>query len=102
MTNSRSALTVLIISISFTTSSCRGVYPGLEERVSQEWAAEDTAEICHYLYWPIPDPTASKDLKLLDYSIMQAELDKRGVHCLELFPDNEMYEWQSMLEKLLD
>ncbi len=71
----------------------------MRETVQADWAKEDTAEICHYLYWPIPDPTASKDLKLLHYSIMQAELDKRGIVCSQEYPDNKMFNRKSMLEK---
>lgn len=83
-------------------ASCREVYPGLREQVEADWAAEETAELCHYFYFPIPDPTASKELKVLHYSIMQAELEKRDVDCREEYPDNEMYTWRNMLEKTLD
>lgn len=80
-------------------ASCRDVTPGLRETVEADWAKQDTAEICHYMYWPIPDPTASRDLKLLHYSTMQAELDKRGIVCSDEYPDKKMYRLQSMLEK---
>ncbi|MDG1737886.1 MAG: hypothetical protein P8L68_11325 [Paracoccaceae bacterium] len=92
----------IMLVLSVLLSACRDVQPGLKGQVAQEWANESTADICHYLYWPIPDPTASKDLKLLHYSIMQEELDRRAVDCQEHFPDNKMFERKSMLEKTAD
>ena len=97
-------LSVFVAGLCFcvSLSACREVTPGLAEKVELEWSQENTAEICHYLYWPIPDPTASKELKLLHYQIMQDELDQRGVVCSELYPDVAKYRWKSMLEKTLD
>lgn len=85
-----------------TLVSCRGVTPGLREQVEASWATEDTAELCHHFYWPIADPSATKELKRMHYSIMQAELEKRDVDCQEKYPDNVMFGWENMLEKTLD
>lgn len=92
------SVSILIISLALL-SSCRGVTQDEVMAVSQ-YKKEDTAELCHYLYFPIPDPSASKELKLLHYQAMQDELDFRGVNCSEMYPDNMMYRWESMLEKL--
>jgi hypothetical protein len=81
--------------------SCREVTPGLKDEIERDWAQEDTAELCHYFYWPISDPTASQELKVLHYSIMKAELDERGVNCRTKYPDNNMFRLRNMLEKTL-
>ena len=99
---SRKLISLVLVFATLVLSSCREVTPGLRETVQADWEKEDTAEICHYFYWPIPDPTASTELKLLHYSIMQDELNKRGIVCSEEYPDKKMFQLRSMLEKTRD
>jgi hypothetical protein len=82
-------------------TACRGVTPAEQQSIVR-YATEETSELCHYLYFPIADPTASKELKVAHYQAMQDELNKREVVCADTYPSNLMYSWPSMLEKSLD
>ena len=68
------------------------------------WKSEDDAEICHYFYFPLSDPTATKELLLENYLIMHNELQFRKVDCIK---DHRNIFWyrgkrtKSMLEKLI-
>ena len=93
--------TLSVLACTLALLSCRQLTVQEEEKIKQ-YASEDTAELCHYLYFPIPDPTASKELKVAHYSAMKNELDRRGVVCSQKYPGKKMYRWRSMLEKLQD
>ena len=66
------------------------------------WKSEDDDELCHYFYFPIADPSASKKLLLDNYKIMATEIEKRGIDCIK---DHRNIFWyrgkntKSMLEK---
>ena len=81
--------------------ACRGITPEQEAFIAS-YKTEDTAELCHYSYFPIADPTASKELKVAHYQAMRNELEKRKIICTEAYPNNPMYKWTSMLEKVSD
>ena len=84
---------------------CRAVTEAELESLTRYWASEDDAELCHYFYFPLSDPTASKQLLLDNYLIMQREILERGVQCKR---DHRNVFWyrgedtQSMLQKLID
>jgi hypothetical protein len=84
---------------------CRAVTEAELESLTRYWASEDDAELCHYFYFPLADPTASKQLLLDNYLIMQREILERGVQCKR---DHRNVFWyrgegtQSMLQKLVD
>jgi len=74
------------------------------ERLKVYWRSEDDAELCHYFYFPLADPSASKELLLENYLIMQNEITLRRVDCMK---DHRNIFWyrgkgtKSMLEKLI-
>ena len=84
---------------------CRAVTEAELESLTRYWASEDDAELCHYFYFPLADPTASKQLLLDNYLIMQREILERGVQCKR---DHRNVFWyrgegtRSMLQKLID
>jgi len=45
-------------------TSCRGVTPAEQKNIAG-YAMAYRAELCHYLYFPIAGPTASKELSLI-------------------------------------
>ena len=47
------------------------------------WESEDGSTLCHYFYFPIADPSASKKLLLDNYKIMAAEIEKREIDCMK-------------------
>lgn len=85
--------------------NCRAVTQAELDSLARYWAAEDDAELCHYFYFPLSDPTASRQLLLESYLIMQREIGQRRVQCKR---DHHNIFWyrgegtQSMLEKLVD
>ncbi|MAJ30703.1 MAG: hypothetical protein CMQ73_05540, partial [Gammaproteobacteria bacterium] len=66
------------------------------------WESEDDAELCHYFYFPLADPSSTKKLLLDNYKIMAAEIEKRQIDCIE---DHRNIFWyrgentKSMLDK---
>ena len=66
------------------------------------WESEDDAELCHYFYFPLADPSATKKLLLDNYKIMAAEIEKRQIDCIK---DHRNIFWyrgentKSMLDK---
>ena len=66
------------------------------------WKSEDDGTLCHYFYFPMADPSASKKLLLDNYKIMATEIEKRGIDCIK---DHRNIFWyrgkntKSMLEK---
>ena len=47
------------------------------------WKSEDDGTLCHYFYFPMADPSASKKLLLDNYKIMATEIEKRGIDCIK-------------------
>jgi len=90
-----------IITLALTLLACRGISPEQEAFIAG-YKTEDTAELCYYSYFPIADPTATQELKIAHYLAMRDELNKRGINCSQTYPNNPMYQWRSMLEKVSD
>lgn len=71
--------------------------------LSKYWKNEDDAELCHYFYFPLSDPSASKALLIVNYLIMNDEIKKRRIDCIR---DHKNLLWyrgkdtKSMLSKL--
>ena len=82
--------------------SCRASTEAREAALRQYWESEDDAELCHYFYFPIADPSASEALLMTNYTIMAKEIDRREVDCLR---DHRNIFWyrgrhtRSMLDK---
>ena len=83
---------------------CRQKTKEETERLKAYWRSEDDAELCHYFYFPFADPSASKELLLENYLIMQNEITLRRVDCMK---DHRNIFWyrgkgtKSILEKLI-
>ena len=84
--------------------SCRQATTTRINLLKEYWSSEDDAELCHYFYFPLSDPTATKELLLENYLIMQNEISLRGIDCIK---DHRNIFWyrgnrtKSMLEKLI-
>jgi len=82
--------------------SCRALTETQERALREYWESEDDAELCHYLYFPLADPSASESLLITNYTIMSGEIARRGVDCVK---DHRNVFWyrgkntRSMLEK---
>lgn len=81
-------------------SNCRPLSNKESKSLQHYWAKEDSESLCHYFYFPIADPTASKALLLENYLIMKTEMTKRKVNCKADFPHQKWIQGTSMLEKL--
>ena len=90
-----------LIALPLVLSACRGMSPE-QAAFIETYKTEDTAELCHYSFFPIADPTATQTLKIAHYQAMRDELNKRGIVCKQTYPKNPMYKWRSMLEKVSD
>jgi hypothetical protein len=83
---------------------CRKISEREVNSLKRYWSSEDDAELCHYFYFPLSDPTASKELLLENYLVMQNEIQLRGIDCIK---DHRNIFWyrgsrtMSMLEKLI-
>jgi len=83
---------------------CRQISEREVNSLKRYWSSEDDAELCHYFYFPLSDPTATKELLLENYLIMQNEINLRGIDCIK---DHRNIFWyrggrtKSMLEKLI-
>jgi len=83
---------------------CRQISVREVNSLKRYWNSEDDAELCHYFYFPLSDPTATKELLLENYLIMQNEISLREVECIR---DHRNIFWyrgkhtKSMLEKLI-
>jgi len=83
---------------------CRQISDKEVNYLNKYWSSEDDAELCHYFYFPIADPMATKELLLENYLIMQKEINAREVDCKQ---DHRNIFWyrgkntKSMLEKLI-
>ena len=82
---------------------CRQISEREVNSLKRYWNSEDDAELCHYFYFPLSDPTATKELLLENYLIMQNEISLRGINCIK---DHRNIFWyrgnrtKSMLEKM--
>lgn len=82
--------------------SCRALTETRERALRDYWESEDDAELCHYFYFPLADPSASEALLITNYTIMAGEITRRGVDCVK---DHRNIFWyrgrntRSMLEK---
>ena len=83
---------------------CRQISEREVNSLKRYWNSEDDADLCHYFYFPLSDPTATKELLLENYLIMQNEISLRGIDCIK---DQRNIFWysgnrtKSMLEKLI-
>jgi len=83
---------------------CRQISVREVNSLKRYWNSEDDADLCHYFYFPLSDPTATKELLLENYLIMQNEISLRGIDCIK---DHRNIFWysgnrtKSMLEKLI-
>ena len=83
---------------------CRQISEREVSSLKKYWNSEDDAELCHYFYFPLSDPMATKELLLENYLIMQQEINAREVDCMR---DHRNIFWyrgkntKSMLEKLI-
>ena len=83
---------------------CRQISEIEVNSLKRYWNSEDDAELCHYFYFPLSDPTATKELLLENYLIMQNEISLREIDCIK---DHRNIFWyrgnrtKSMLEKLI-
>ena len=82
--------------------SCRALTETRETTLREYWESEEDAELCHYFYFPLADPSASEALLITNYTIMAGEITRRGVDCVK---DHRNIFWyrgrntRSMLEK---
>ena len=84
---------------------CRASTETREAALKSYWQSEDDAELCHYFYFPLADPSASEALLMTNYRIMEAEIKARDVDCIEEHRNIFWYrgkQTKSMLTKLLD
>jgi len=76
-----------------------------EAALKTYWQSEDDAELCHYFYFPLADPSASEVLLIRNYKIMEAEIKARDVDCMKEHRNIFWYrgkQTKSMLTKYLD
>ena len=76
-----------------------------EAALKSYWQSEDDAELCHYFYFPLADPSASEALLITNYRIMEAEIKARDVDCIEEHRNVFWYrgkQTKSMLTRYLD
>ena len=82
--------------------------PSTESRgaaLKSYWQSEDDAELCHYFYFPLADPSASEALLITNYRIMEAEIKARDVDCIEEHRNVFWYrgkQTKTMLTRYLD
>ena len=103
-TNNLKHCTISLIPIFGKTFECREPSPKEISALASYWELEDDAELCHYFYFPLSDPTATKELLLENYLIMQNEISLRGIDCIKDHRNVFSYRGnrtKSMLEKLI-
>ena len=84
---------------------CRASSESREAALKTYWQSEDDAELCHYFYFPLADPSASEVLLIRNYKIMEAEIKARDVDCMKEHRNIFWYrgkQTKSMLTKYLD
>lgn len=73
--------------------------------LKEYWSNETNEDLCHYFYFPIADPYATKQLLLENYLIMTKEIIKRDINCKKDYRNVFWYRGEgtkSMLQKLLE
>lgn len=58
--------------------ACQQKTPERVDVLKRYWREEDTRTLCHYFYFPIVDPRASRSLLAANFSIMAKEIAERG------------------------
>ena len=84
---------------------CRKVTTEEINSLKEYWSNETNEDLCHYFYFPIADPYASKQLLLENYLIMKKEIIKRDINCKKDYRNVFWYrgkDTKSMLQKLLE
>ena len=84
---------------------CRKVTIEEINSLKEYWSSEINADLCHYFYFPIADPYATKQLLLENYLIMEKEIIKRDINCMRDYRNIFWYrgeETKSMLKKLIE
>ena len=84
---------------------CRKVTIEEINSLKEYWSNETNEDLCHYFYFPIADPYASKQLLLENYLIMKKEIIKRDIDCKKYYRNVFWYrgkDTKSMLQKLLE
>ena len=84
---------------------CRKVTTKEVNSLREYWSNETHEDLCHYFYFPIADPYATKQLLLENYLIMKQEIIERDVDCKKDYRNIIWYrgeDTKSMLQKLLE
>tara|TARA_A100001388_G_scaffold269682_1_gene246283 strand:- start:8293 stop:8709 length:417 start_codon:yes stop_codon:yes gene_type:complete len=84
---------------------CRKVTTEEINSLRQYWSNETDEDLCHYFYFPISDPHATKRLLLKNYVIMEKEIIHRSIDCKKDYRNIFWYrgeDTKSMLQKMLD
>ena len=87
------------------TIGCRKVTTEEINSLKEYWSNETNEDLCHYFYFPIADPYATKQLLLDNYLIMEKEIIKRDIDCKKDYRNVFWYrgkDTKSMLRKLLE
>ena len=87
------------------TIGCRKVTAEEINSLKEYWSNETNEDLCHYFYFPIADPYATKQLLLDNYLIMEKEIIKRDIDCKKDYRNVFWYrgkDTKSMLKKLLE
>ena len=87
------------------TIGCRKVTAEEINSLKEYWSNETNEDLCHYFYFPIADPYATKQLLLDNYLIMEREIIKRDIDCKKDYRNVFWYrgkDTKSMLKKLLE
>jgi len=87
------------------TIGCRKVSAEEINSLKEYWSNETNEDLCHYFYFPIADPYATKQLLLDNYLIMEKEIIKRDIDCKKDYRNVFWYrgkDTKSMLKKLLE
>ena len=87
------------------TIGCRNTTTKEINSLKEYWSNETNQDLCHYFYFPIADPYATKQLLLENYLIMKKEILKRDINCKKDYRNIIWYrgeDTKSMLEKLLE
>jgi hypothetical protein len=87
------------------TIGCRKVTAEEIHSLKEYWSNETNEDLCHYFYFPIADPYATKQLLLENYLIMRKEVIKRDINCKKDYRNVFWYRGEgtkSMLQKLLE
>ena len=67
------------------TIGCRKVTTEEVNSLKEYWSNETHEDLCHYFYFPIADPYATKQLLLENYLIMKQEIIERDVDCKKYY-----------------